>query len=77
MSKQQMILEHIKRHGFITARDMVGAPFYLNCPHRAIMNLRRQKYAIIDEIITKTKQVIENGKVRNVTTRYKKYFMAV
>lgn len=76
MIRQNLVLEHLKKHGEITAREMTGPPFYFNCPHRAIKNLKNAGHDIKDEFVTKVKEITDNkGNLKQVKTRFKRYFM--
>jgi hypothetical protein len=75
MTKQEMVLEHLKKHGSITVRQMTGAPFYINCPYRTIDDLRGKGYEIEDEPVPKITKTVKGGKTIKTTVIYKKYYM--
>ena len=78
MTQERRVLEHLQKHGSITSLDMFEK-FYICSPQAVIRNLRKKfGYDYISDLwVTKTrKERTTEGKERNVSIRYKQYFLA-
>jgi hypothetical protein len=71
-----LIIKHLEKHGEITARELTSRPFFFNCPHRAICNLRNKGYDIKDEWVEKNENIkVGFLRTQKVKQRYKRYYM--
>ena len=76
MTHQGRILEHLKKYGSITSLEIANK-YYITAPHGVIRDLRKALGydAISDVWCNKKKTTVENGKEKQVTIRYKRYFL--
>ena len=77
MTHESDIFNHLLKFGSITSLEIANR-YYITAPHGVIRDLRKRLGydAITDEWQTKKKVVVQNnGKLKEVTVRYKRYFL--
>jgi hypothetical protein len=74
MNKTKQVEKYLITYGKRTSLE-IQQLYYSTCPHSIIRDLRKQHgYNAIDDIwVTKTKEVVEDGKKRKETIRFKQY----
>lgn len=74
MTKVRRVEEYLINYGTITTLE-IQQLVWCTCPHGIIRDIREKHgyNSVTDEWITKTRDIIENGKKRKETIRYKKY----
>lgn len=77
MTQQRRVLDYLKKFGSITSLEIANK-FYVTAPHSVIRDLRK---TLGNDAITdlwqqsKRTEILDNGDVREVTIRYKRYFL--
>lgn len=74
MTKVERVEKYLTTYGAITSLE-IQQMVYSTCPHGIIRDIREKHgyNSVTDEWITKTRDIVENGKRRKETIRYKKY----
>ena len=71
-TQEAIALAYIINHGSTTVRDLLPK---MNCPYSVIKGLRDMGIQIEDCQETRTKRIVRHGKEKEVTERYKRYFL--